>query len=360
MERNPSVAYLEQWLSEHGLEALKDHGIRVTNDPRYSGLYCLKYGPIADKSSRIVQVCRGAVVEDWFGTWQTVAYAFDRFFNPGEPWAAEIDWKSARVYEKYDGSLIKLFNHYGTWVVSTSGTVGADIRFGEMPMTFEQLFWQVFGKVGYSEDDLEPSLVYVFELCSSHNKVVVNHKFDTLPLLTVRDKATMAEMALESFSGAFQVAQPWTYLRSLDKILECASSLKGSEHEGFVIVDKHGSRLKVKGESYVRMHQVKGNGNPSFFELWKADDLDEFLTYFPEYREEFDMRVAQIGVIGYWVEDFVRLYRELDQKEFAMQVMEHHKPVSGAMFGIRAGKYSSFSEWLSEQTEKKYQEIAVL
>ncbi len=360
MERNPSVEFLEGWLSEHGLDALEPHGIRVTTDPRYSGLYCLKYGALADKASDIVRVCRGALIDEWFGQLNVVAYAFDRFFNPNEHCAAEIDWRSAQVYEKYDGSLIKLFNHYGEWLVSTSGTPGANIRFGLMPMTFEQLFWQVFDQVGYHKSDLEPELVYIFELCSTHNKVVVNHKVDTLPLLAVRQRPSFFELPLSQFAGMFQVAQPYTMLRTLERTVEFASELKGSEHEGFVVVDKHYNRIKIKSPSYVRMHQVKGNGDPSFFELWRDDDLEEFLAYFPEYREEFDMRLSQIEVIGHWVEGFVREHQGLDQKEFAVKVMAEYKTMSGALFSLRSGRHERFKDWLLEQNDKKYQEISVL
>jgi len=358
--RNESVQYLERWLNEHGLLALADHGVRVTSDARYPGLYCLKYGPTADKSSRIVQVCRGAVVELNGGDGhRVVAYAFDRFFNAGEQQAAEIDWASARVFEKHDGSLIKLFHVNGhNWVVSTSGTVGADIRFGEMDMTFEQLFWRAFeANYGDPRKKLDPGVVYVFELCTPDNKVVVDHKFDYLPLLGARDAATMEEIYVESFSGLFAIATEYGHWSDIGRLVEWANGRKGSEHEGFVVVDKHWNRIKVKGESYVQMHRVKGNGDPSFFELWRNDDLVEFWTYFPEFKERFQRRLARIEDSAFFVEGFVREYSHMDQKQFAAQVLHHHPKVSGAMFSIRSGKVDGFVNWLMQQNEKRFEEI---
>lgn len=355
--RNQSVQFLEEWLSQHELDELLNHGIRFTSDSRFPGLYCLKYGPTADKSSRIVQVCRGAVVEDWFGSWQVVSYAFDRFFNFEEPYAPDIDWGSARVYEKYDGSLIKLFNWRGSWLVSTSGTVGGDVAFGPMPMTFEQLFWSTFDKVGYAREDLDPRLVYVFELCTPHNRVVVNHKVERLPLLAVRDAMDMTELPPERCQGQFQIASHFKMMRDMEAVLRVAEQLKGSEHEGFVIVDKHFNRLKVKGRSYVQMHRAKGNGDPSFFELWKNDDLVEFWTYFPEFKDEFQRKLARVEDVAFFVEGFVREYSHMDQKTFAAQVLHHHPKVSSAMFAIRACKADGFISWLQEQNEKKFEEI---
>jgi hypothetical protein len=356
--RNESIEFLERWLNHNGILALADHGIRVTTDDRYPDLYCLKYGPTADKSSDIVRVCRGAVIElnEWDGH-RVVAYAFDRFFNAGESQAVDIDWESARVFEKHDGSLIKLFYHedYG-WIVSTSGTVGANIRFGEMDLTFEDLFWRAYD-ANYSREKLDSNVVYIFELCTPDNKVVVDHAFDYLPLLAARDARTMEEIYVESFSGLFAIATEYGHWSDIGKLIEWANERKGSEHEGFVIVDKDWNRIKVKGESYVQMHRVKGNGDPSFFELWKNDDLVEFWTYFPEYKKEFQDRVCRIGDVAFMVENFVRLYADMDQKEFAAQVLHYHPKVSGAMFGLRSGKHQSFVCWLMDQTEKKFKEL---
>jgi len=359
MERNPSVVYLEDWLNRHGLLALSDHGIRFTSDDRYPGLYCLKYGPTANKSSRIVQVCRGAVVElnDWDGH-RVVAYAFDRFFNAGEAQAAEIDWDAARVFEKHDGSLIKLFHHdaHG-WIVSTSGTVGADIRFGEMDITFEELFWRAFKNCNYSKELLQEDVIYVFELCTPENKVVVDHKYDRLPLLAARDAQTMEEIYVESFSGIFDIATEYGVWSNLDGLVSWANERRGCDHEGFVVVDSNWNRIKVKGESYVQMHRVKGNGDPSFFELWRNDDLVEFWTYFPEYKERFKKLLSRVEDMAFMAEGFVREYSHMTQKEFAAQVLHFHPKVSSAMFSIRADKVTGFVDWLMQQNEAKFNEL---
>ena len=113
--------FLVDWLNydpENAFEALANHDIRVAKDERYPNLFCLKYGSImADKGSRIVQACRGAVVErDKKGKFSLVAYAFDRFFNLGEGHCHNLDWDNVRVYEKYDGCL-----HGDTMIQTTKG-----------------------------------------------------------------------------------------------------------------------------------------------------------------------------------------------------------------------------------------------
>ena len=33
----------------------------------------------------------------------------------------EVDWSTAKVYEKFDGDLCVLFHHKGSWLVSSNG-----------------------------------------------------------------------------------------------------------------------------------------------------------------------------------------------------------------------------------------------
>ncbi len=55
-----------------------------------------------------------------------VCWPFDKFFNVQEQYAADIDWKDARVLEKIDGSMIKLFWYKDAWRFATSSTCDAE------------------------------------------------------------------------------------------------------------------------------------------------------------------------------------------------------------------------------------------
>lgn len=343
---------LIHWLDVHGLESLRERDIRVSSDERYPGLYNLKYGTIAaDKDDPIVCACRGAVVSEWRGKFRLVAYAFDRFFNAGESQAAEIDWSSANVYEKYDGSLIKLFFWDGMWVVSTSGSVGGAGNVGSSGKSFEELFWEVFEYCKYRKSDLDSDICYVFELCCAENRIVVNYVEPQLRLLAVRNRRdNFAELPLCDFAESFNIAESYNF--GADELVDAVNS-RGAEHEGFIVCDASGNRIKVKSAVYVQLHRVRGNGEPDFVELFLNDDLDEFLLHFPEYSEEFDALRQNLDLIGWGVESFVEEYSKYSQKEFAALVMEHHKMVSGAMFGIRSGKFANFSEYVSQMKPKQ-------
>ena len=343
--------YLINWLNDRGpnaLEELAEYDIRVGRDERYPNLFNLKYGSIlADKSNPLVCACRGAVVErDSTGCYNLVAYAFDRFFNVGEGHCHELDWSRAKVYEKYDGSLIKLFNYGGEWIVSTSGTVAAAAEVGTTGRSFAELFWSVFDEVGYSRGVLDPDLCYIFELCHRDNRIVVDYAEPQLPLLAVRDRTQdLEELNLEDYGlrHGYEVAKSYDF-GSMEGLMSVINNW-GACHEGFVLSDGSG-RVKIKSDVYCQLHRVRGNGEPNFSELFLNDDLAEFLLHFPEYNHKFDFYIASIKTIEHRVNATVAAYRDLSQKDFAQAVLAESKELSGACFALRAGKYGNFSQWL--------------
>ena len=340
------------WLNANGLGPLEDLGIRVSTDDRFPGLFNLKYGAIGvEKANPIVRACRGAVVQKDDDGFSLVAYAFDRFFNLGEAEADVIDWSSANVYEKYDGSLIKLFWNGVQWVVSTSGSVGGAGNVGDSGKSFEELFWDTFRYMRYNAFDLNPDYCYVFELCAPENRIVVKYDEPMLRLLAVRDRANdFVELPLGDFSRVFWVAESFDY--GALQLLQAVNA-RGADHEGFIVCDAYGRRIKVKSDVYVQLHRVRGNGEPNFSELYLNDDLDEFLLHFPDYSEKFDALRQNLDFIGWAVENFVQEYSHYSQKEFAGIVMENHPKVSGAMFGIRSGKFANFAEYVAQMKPKQ-------
>jgi tRNA splicing ligase len=53
----------------------------------------------------VVQECRGLILDE-SANWRIVAFPYTKFFNYGEEHAASIDWSTACVQEKLDGSLM--------------------------------------------------------------------------------------------------------------------------------------------------------------------------------------------------------------------------------------------------------------
>ena len=348
--KNDLKENLIAWLNENGLDALKERDIRVSTDDRFPNLYNLKYGIFADKTDPITCACRGAVVQKNDDGFELVAYAFDRFFNLGEFGAADIDWETADVYEKYDGSLIKLFWNGLQWVVSTSGSVGGAGDVDGHDTTFEELFWDTWRYMRYRIFDLEPHLCYIFELCTPKNHIVVNYEEPMLRLLAVRDREdNFRELDLYSFQSKLWVAESFPF--GAERV-EKEANARGANHEGFIVCDASGNRIKVKSSLYVQLHRLKGNGSPDFSELYLNGDLEEFLLHFPQYAEEFNAHVISLETWEKLVDWVCTEFAHLSQKEFALKVLEVAPTVQGAAFGVRSGKYTDFYDFVQKGTAK--------
>src|SRR4051812_7540092 len=113
---------VQKFLRSHPLEDLTNRfAIQVKRHGRHPHLVLLKYNQInSPMGERIVEECRGLIL-DQERDWAIVSYPYMKFYNHGEPYAAPLDWSTARVYEKLDGSLIVLYHYAGEWQAATSG-----------------------------------------------------------------------------------------------------------------------------------------------------------------------------------------------------------------------------------------------
>src|SRR5688572_22229350 len=114
----------------------------------------------------VVQECRGLIVDE-AEAWRVVCRAYDKFFNVGEPNAAAIDWATARVYDKLDGSLMTLYGYRGKWHVASSGLPDAAGVAHDSGVTFADLFRRMWSQLGYrwpGEPDAGAGRCFMFEL----------------------------------------------------------------------------------------------------------------------------------------------------------------------------------------------------
>lgn len=268
----------------------------------YQGLTLFKYSQFdSDLSRQIVKECRGIIldIEDNFNI---VCQPFTKFFNYGEPNAAEIDWSSARVQDKIDGSLIKVWKwkRKNMWVISTNGVINAyDVKTtsisetyinADTNTTFGDLFYNKF--IEYSSfASLNPDYIYMFELVSPYTQIVVKYPEVDIYHLGTRNNKTQKEVDMD-----IGVKKPTSYpLHSLDAVLKAAEALNHNntneiDKEGFVVVDKYWHRVKIKSPLYLQSFYLKGN-KLTFkrcLDIYMANEMDEYLSYFPEQREAFD------------------------------------------------------------------------
>lgn len=327
------------------------------NIKKEGNLILFKYSQVdSDFSLDIVKEARGLILER--DTWRVVAYPFKKFFNFGEAYADEIDWESAVVETKEDGSLIKVYFYDGEWRVGTNGTIfaeNAELNAGPYK-NFRQLFDAAAEKCGLDFSRLNRYYTYIFELCSEFNQVVCPQSEMRLIHIGTRNNRTFQEVEAD-----IGIPHPQRYaLSSLEDCIAMAKTFDFTK-EGFVVKDKNYNRIKVKSEDYVRVHRLANNGSMTeerAIELIRANELDEFFTYFPQYKEYIGRIKAKIAALSYTIDKDISRARAIKEnsssrKDFAAWVAGLSSLEKAIAFLVYDERIESGDQYIASLTTKK-------
>lgn len=363
-----------EYIREFGLEDAiatfklksKDYGHKVL----------LKYDQIeSDMSIPEVQDCRGLILEK--GTWKVMSLAFRKFFNSAETHAAKIDWNTAHVLEKCDGSLIQVYWDWVTekWCAGTSGMAEGEGEVNDKPNTkFSELFWDTItsSKYNFNWGRMVRGRTYMFELMTPYNIVVCPHGESKVSLLGVRDLDTLNEYNFNDlYTISIDIGLP--LVKSFNINASNAGHLMATfdgmpfSEEGYVVVDANFNRIKLKNPAYVAMHHTKSKlGNHHILEVLKTNEIDEWIATFPERSEEIiqlkeglvkltdDLENAWVELIPHKPKNITKE----EQKKFAMKVFEvsnkHFSNTrhSGLFFGLKDGKIDSVRNYIVNMNNK--------
>lgn len=345
---------LQEFLAayERGEELLAEapYNLKVKRDGEY---ILFSYNMIdSDFSKPLVHECRGIILR--YGTWDIVCRPFDKFWNVQESRAAEIDWSTALVSEKLDGSLIKVWHDKNIWNVSTNGTIFAInaevVSMNAHGKTFYDLFMTALAKTQVDIPSQNTEYTYLFELCSPFNKIVVHY-----PDVKIVHLATRITETGEYVEHDIGVEKPQVFPVSSEAECIAAAEHLPFNEEGYVVRDAQGNMVKIKSPAYVAAHRLVNNGvvTPKrIIGIVALNEQEEFLSYFPEYAESFDEIVEKFETMKASANNAVI---ELESLEFdsraelakyAFTTMAPH-----FVFAIVDGNVENFNEWFLKLTD---------
>ena len=234
----------------------KNHDIKAKIE---GDLAIFNYGHTCDFLSPLVQEARGIIINT--RTLRVVCWPFRKFGNFGESYADEIDWESARVLEKVDGSIVKLWydEENEKWQFSTNATIRAEkasVDHAPYPITFGDVIAKAENLCNIHFDELDKRKTYIFELVSPLTRVVIDYGKTMLYHIGTRSNVTGEESDED-----IGVIKPKSYpLSSLESCINAVMALNRDgdniEAEGFVVVDKNYHRIKIKSPDYLVQNKL--------------------------------------------------------------------------------------------------------
>jgi hypothetical protein len=349
---------VQSYLRGNGtLEMLESElAVKAVRHLQHSSLVLLKYNQIdSPKSDPIVRECRGVILDE-SDNWKCVSRSYDRFFNYGEGCADQIDWDTAKVFEKLDGSLATLYHYAGEWRVATKGTPDGHGPAHNTGVTFAELFWDTWKGLGYR---LPTGTLdcYIFELMTPETRIVVPHTERRLVLHGIRRLAPCKAGFLNfemcpDFDGllhGWEVVKQLP-LSSFEDVVVAAKELNPMQGEGYVVRDDQFRRVKIKSPAYVALaHMKDGFGDRRMIELIRTNEGSEFLSYFEEYRPLYDRMNAKYDALAAELEARYEEIKGIEsQKDFAFAAQKCRLPA--ALFSVRNKKAASVRAHLSEMS----------
>lgn len=328
------------------------------------------YGIDCDFSDPIVQEARGIIID--LENLEVVCWPFRKFGNYNESYADKIDWNTARVQEKIDGSIIKLWwnTMTGKWQFSTNGTINADTALANQ-MT-QETFLDVIRKAdNYNEivlrlANLSKDYTFIFELVSPETQVIVKYPKPYLYHIGTRINIIGAEVDLD-----IDIEKPKEYpLKRLDDCLKAVNELNksddgqvhGVKKEGFVVVDENWNRIKIKSPDYLMLHRMSSNANFSKERIVGMIrdgivSIQDICDNFPNFAHHFKFYDFKISELEYQTKVFCdltdRIYEEYSHERKAVaNIIKKHRLAGLGFKHLDSGK--SGNELLSEMSISQY------
>lgn len=333
---------LQRYISENPdyLSLFQQHGLKVRKKKH---LALVKYTydhsvDLTEESLTWMRYCRGAIINT--ETNQVICCPPIKALELqyGDHVDKDIDYEYQPMI---DGTMINLC--YDTkdneWILATRGDIGANNRWDKR-MSFKQMFDECHS--GFDYDALEKELSYSFVMRHTENRIVSPVQYNELYLVEVYSyKDGIRRLEVSEY--------PTTSLQCVETITDVNEFMEVFDKplpyyiKGFTMKMKGGGqRYKYLNPNYLYVKNLKPNtNNPhlNYLELRGSGMLREYLSYYPEYTDEYNVYRGHLHKMSnelYTTYKNVHVYKKLDTSDIPF----HMKPL---LYEIH-GKYLETKE----------------
>lgn len=352
-------SYLCQYLATHK-ETWEEDLSDVIDVKKEGNLAIFNYARGANFTDPIVREARGIIID--INRLEVVCWPFNKFGNWDKDYADEIDWNSALITEKMDGSILKLWHDRERgWRFSTNAEITPVPQYAAM---IREAFLPYGGSDYPEKAMLDSNKTYIFELVSPKNRIIVPYDETKVYHIGTRDNKTGKETNVFGMEGWIGIPNPPVYVLGngitiKDCVAEAMRLNFGSDQvkkEGFVVVDKNFHRIKVKSPEWLKVHHaiLLGLSKEDAMDVVKMGDayVKETISECPSVERQLMFYSWQFSELAEKTDAYVRdvrtLYASLgnDRKALAEEIKDH--PLSKyAFYGL--GNELSAKEILSKE-----------
>ena len=314
---------------------------RTASDAPHLSTYCYTQRCVVDGAwDATTMIARGIVLDH--EAREVRALPFPKFFNYGERGGDVPDCLFV-AEEKMDGSLGIVFYDGTRWRCATKGSLDS-----------EQARWAS----QRIPDGLERGHTYLFEIIYQANRIVVPYAFEGLVLLsayTMTGHEWHAE-EVDELAARVGVRRPQraTFATFADMLRE-VDGFK-ADREGYVVRFEDGTRLKVKGAEYLRVHRLLSRVTP--LGVWdvlsSGDDWRAVMAQLPDefhgdFRKLVDLLNAKVDASVAAVDKAARELSGMSDKDVGMRLSTLRRDVQKFIFRAR-----KLSAWEAEPKTREH------
>tara|TARA_A100001015_G_scaffold320605_1_gene447600 strand:+ start:721 stop:2010 length:1290 start_codon:yes stop_codon:yes gene_type:complete len=241
----------------------------------------------------LVRFCNGIIMDK--NTLKIKSFTFPKCFEEDSIINNNFLENDIYIEPCYEGTLIKVFSHNNSWIVSTKKMIDSRKSKWISSKNFCELFNETLGGFNLYEK-LNPDYCYSFLLCNNENNIVLKYDRNFIIHLNTVDLINNKEIEVIIDENNESILKNHRQILKIDEekrqksILEFIQNIKNQQntlldYEGFMMINKNYTRQKFRKDNFVKMRSLWGNTNNRFFryvQLRKnVNDLNLYLKYFP-------------------------------------------------------------------------------
>lgn len=320
--------------------------IRLTDVDETTNLEQFCYVDCNNDSPAELKNCRGVVFDGENLVLQAFPYTTEYTTDSSE--LKDIDVSQYRFFDAYEGALLRIFNHYGKWFLTTHRKLNAFKSRWASKESYGLHFKRALGAEMFRNNNLKaalkrsPNIIQnLYDILNSSKQymfLVLNNKDNRIVCLPPENPqlyhvGTFVNGKLD-LDEKIPISKPTEHkFKNLEELQQYVNNIDYTQLQGVIGFGPNNSQLKVFHPEYSRLFKLRGN-EPSVRFRYLQVRLDEKTTdqlyeLYPEFSEDFDYyeyALSEIAKFIYhsYVQRYIhKAYVNVPQNEYRVMRMCH-------------------------------------